>query len=184
MTDSWGTQACDANCEVVIIGHQPESCCTNGSGSWGCQCGQTITEECKKDCAGGETGDWCGYTNTGADKFTCRQHFCTTPCPSTCSATAPTNLTINKLSKTSLSLSWTPGAGNTSQLLRFGANYNEVMTGCPGTASPVCKAAVQLPAYTQPSDPTVAQYMYYLKIDTNPAGVCTSTSSLYTNILS
>ena len=182
MTDSWGTQSCDANCNVVIIGHQPESCCTNGSGGWGCECGQNILDECKKDCQGGTQGDWCGYTNTGADKYMCRTTTCISPCTPSCSATIPTNLAINKLSSTSVSLSWTPGAGNTKQLLRFGANHDEVMSGCPGTSSPVCNAALELPVYTQPSDPSVAQYMYYVRTDQNPAGVCKQTESQYTSI--
>jgi hypothetical protein len=56
----------------------------------------------------------------------------------TCDATAPTNLSVSRISPTKAQITWTKGSNGTKQRLFVGANKNEVKDGCPGNASPAC----------------------------------------------
>jgi len=35
-THGYFVEGCNANCEVIYLYQQPTTCCTNGSGGWGC----------------------------------------------------------------------------------------------------------------------------------------------------
>lgn len=82
-----------------------------------------------------------------------------------CPLTAPTINTINQAGNNT-TMTWTPGTGGgVSQLIRVGANFNEVNTGCAGTYSPACVAAATLAngiaSYTVTNPLTVGTDYYF-----------------------
>ena len=148
------------------------NCCVAPSAppSGGCACGRTCTSECKKDCVGGVQGDWCGYTNTGGNKFICDTCSCNT-CAA-CTATPPTGVTITQPkpygANNPMQITWSQGTLGNYQLIRAGEDYNEVMNGCPGNLGTPCVVATgQLPnsqtSYTS-GNVFLPDKLYYFRV--------------------
>lgn len=88
-----------------------------------------------------------GVTYQNPDKAKCANVAIASygQCTVSCFATPPGNLTTASITANSAGLSWTPGTGGGSQLLRAGPDLSDVLIGCPGGT---CVVATTLPSTT------------------------------------
>ncbi|MBX4211470.1 MAG: hypothetical protein KW806_01590 [Candidatus Yanofskybacteria bacterium] len=70
-----------------------------------------------------------------------------------CPATPPANMQATSITTSSARLSWTPGTGGTTQLLRVGPSLAEVNSGCPAGNGPTACVVVE-----NNLSPTVSSY--------------------------
>lgn len=148
--------------------------CGNDRGPRGNTCGFRANgeERCCRDCT--QEPPWCVQYN-----------YETYNCVSTCSATAPTNLTITPLSLTSSRANWTPGTGGVSQSIYIGSNKTDVEANC---ASGSCAVAVTTLGATQ-SNYTTGSVLspgttYYYRVVNVGGAACSANSSTATSLLS
>ncbi len=116
----------------------------------------------------------------------CRRYFVDTyNCVSTCSATAPTNITFTPISLTSARLNWTPGTGGTTQYVYLGTNRADVEANC---ASGTCAVSTNLGSATQSSYTTpqvlTPGSVYYYRVTNSESISCSTPSATGTSMIS
>jgi hypothetical protein len=93
-------------------------------------------------------------------------------CVSTCDDTPPTNLSVSNITTNTATISWTPGTGGASQLIRVDEDLWEVQNGCPTPRD--CEAAATL--LTTASSEIVSGLLplttYYARIVTYSDSAC------------
>ncbi len=181
------TYYCNSSCTRTSGGSVYVACGSSGSGSGSgsnCNhsysCAQSGSAAMSKCCSG---TNCCGFINSGPNTGQpkkCRDNGCV-PNPPAC--TAPTIFSVSRVSPTSLSVEWQPGAETTSQTVYVGANLTEVTNNCPGTSC-VVKAtgiAATTTTYTT-ANVLVPGTIYYVKVFS--AGSCNLGSGISTHLSS
>lgn len=191
----WVTDKGTCQCDTTCAGTSPKQCYNSGgsciadgcgSGTCGVPTPPNCYWSCVPDCAGKQCGDdTCGGScgTCGGGKV-CSGNKCVNPC----GATAPSNLSVARVTPTSSTLSWTPGSGGAEQRVYVGANKSEVEVNCNGTYSPACVvSATGLPT-SQSSYSTgnvlTAGTVYYYRVVNWLNGSCAGTSATNTTISS
>lgn len=120
-------------------------------------------------CEGTQTND-CGTTRA-----------CGGPC---CSATAPTNLTVNKIATNIWQLTWTKGGGGVSQRVYVGTNKANVESNCASAGCTVKDEAVDVNAQSYNINNLTAGTVYYYRVVTYQSSSCSSNSTTLTKLSS
>jgi len=104
-------------------------------------------------------------------------------CPSSCNATAPSNVAVTAISPTKATVSWTPGTNGVSQSIYAGTNKTEVEQNCPAGIGPgksCVVAATELDAsqtsYTT-GEVLSPGTVYYWRVVTFKDSACSANSS-------
>lgn len=180
----WKTSKCNANDSPGDI----NAVCNGDLGYYGdvggyittqcwTYCNENQWSACSATCGGGTQTNGCGQSRA------CN----TQPC---CNTTAPTNLSVTRLSSTSSRIDWTRGNNGTSQRLYVGSDKAKVETNCPsgvgqGTGCVIKEEGLGSSLQTYTTGGVLSPgTVYYWRIVTYQSSTCSSASSTLRSISS
>jgi hypothetical protein len=167
--DSLGKQSCLYN----EGGNNQVNCNSGpggGGGGGGCSAGYHKETECKKSCAVADREGTCGTALDGSTKYTCKSCV-----KDPCNATAPTNLTITKVSSNNAKATWVHGSGGVEQRMYFGTNKNQVEGNCTSGCTQINGLGVNVNTVNTGAVLNFNQ-IYYFRVITFGSASCSADS--------